>query len=132
MSAALFTFVVSAIGGSGPNATSVFFTKTPNNVRPWAWIPNNVATNLAPGMQITVTQVSWGKQTDTYRDNGQQVALKVPRCQVFLGGDIIIDAPEQSLLPEAKFQITEAAARYRDTYIASREKEAVVDGDEPI
>lgn len=114
---------ISGIGGSGDNATAVSFGKTEEGVRLWAWVPNAKAEELAPGMKVTVEVTSAGPVETSYTDKETQkeIALKVPRQQLWLGGDILADAPEQDPLPEAKWQVTDAAKAYREAYLAKRQ-----------
>lgn len=112
---------IAAINGSGPKATAVNFVKTDDGHRPWAWVANDIAAQLAPGMVLRVETVSTGKVETAYTNkDGQQVDLKVPKVQLFLGGLIEIDAPEQEPLPEATFVVSPAAAEYRKAYLAKR------------
>lgn len=121
---------ISAISGSGPKATAVMFVKSPEGVRPWAWVPNAVAAGLVPGMVLTVESVSTGKVETTFERNGQVETLKVPRQQLFLGGSIVIDAPDSEPLPEATFTVSDAAAAYREAYLAKRATPAIPGAEE--
>lgn len=113
---------IAAIGGKGPKATNVAFLKNEAGVREWAWVPNNIAEMLAPGMRLVVEAVSVGKVEETYtdRNTGEVVPLKVPKVQLFLGGEITVDAPEQEPLPEAQWKVSDAAAAYREAYRAKQ------------
>lgn len=116
---------IAAIGGKGPKATSVAFGKTEDGVRQWAWVPNSVAEKLAPGMTVIVEAVSVGKVEKTYTDKvtKTEVALKVPKQQLFLGGEITVDAPDAEPLPEAQWKVSDAATAYREAYHAKRQAE---------
>lgn len=109
---------IAAIGGSGPKATAVNFTKTEEGQRPWAWVPNAVAADLVPGMVLTVESVSTGKVETTYVKDGVTVDLKVPKVQLFLGGQITVDAPDSEPVPEATFVVSDQARAYREAYLA--------------
>jgi hypothetical protein len=97
------TFSIAAIGGRGPKSTAVNFLKSEQGVRLWAWIPNDIASRLRPGMTIAAEQVSFGRTETGYEDkSGSIVELKVPKRQVFFGGNLVIGAPEsESLAPIA-------------------------------
>lgn len=122
---------IAAIGGKGPKATSVSFTKTEDGIRQWAWVPNDVAATLAPGMTVIVEVTSMGPVETCYTDKvtKTEVALKVPKQQLWLGGDILADAPEQEPVPEAKWHVTEAAKAYLEAYRAKQQaKQATSEG----
>lgn len=121
---------IAAIGGSGPKATAVQFVKTDDGVRPWAWLPNDLAALLAPGMLLNVEHVSTGKTETAYTDKaGNTVELKVPRMQLFLGGTIEVDAPEAEPVPEITVKVSDKAAAYREAYLAKQAKQAPSDED---
>jgi hypothetical protein len=110
---------IAAIGGHGPRATAVNFVKV-DGVRPWAWVSNDIAAQLAPGMVLRVERVSEGSVQSSYTKDGIEVELKVPKVQLFLGGTIEVDAPEAEPLPEATFVVSDAAAKYRAAYAAKQ------------
>ena len=127
------TLIIAGINNPGPKATAVSFVKSDNGTRPWAWVSNSVAAQLAPGMRLIVPAVSEGKIETSYTDkNGNIVDLKVPKVQLFLGGDISVDAPEAEELPEASFTATDAAAEYLKSYLAKRAGAAAPPADEPF
>lgn len=122
---------IAAIGGHGPKATAVSFVKDDNGHRPWAWLPNDLASQLAPGMLLNVEHVSTGKTETVYTDKaGNTVELKVPRVQLFLGGTVEVDAPEADPVPEITVKVSDAAAKYREAYMAKRAAEATSSSDQ--
>jgi hypothetical protein len=120
-------FSIAGISNPGPKSTAVSFTKDEAGNRPWVWIANEVAAGLVPGMIVTAEKVSTGKVQTTYTKNGVEMALKVPKIQLFLGGQVAIDPPEQEVLPEATFVVSDAAKAYREAYLAKAK--AVVEDD---
>lgn len=106
--------VVAGIGGSGKKATAVNLLKDAQGVREWCWLPNEYAINLRAGSVLMVDSVSRSSKLETtYTDNtGNAVVLKVPKRQVFLGGNLVIQAPESDPLPELVVTVTDEAVIY--------------------
>lgn len=124
---------IAAIGGSGPKATAINFLKTEEGVRQWAWMSNDIASRLRPGMVLTVEQVSTGKTETTYIANGVQVDLKVPKQQLFLGGHITVAKPDAEPLAPVTVTFADDAATYAAAYDAKKAAPAAeADGDEPF
>lgn len=126
---------ISGVGGSGPKATVVSFTVNEANERPWAWIPNNVAEKLRPGMRLAVESISRGK-VETHRSDDPTVALVRPKVQIFLhcapGEKIRVLKPEQApVATEDDFVFEDDTDGYADRYDAKRD-DRPVDGDEPF
>jgi len=126
--------IISDFGGSGPKATAVLFVKDEQGRRPWAWVSNEEAAQMAPGMILRAEHVSTWKVETSYIKDGQEIALKVPRIQLSLGGTIEVDAPEADLVPEATFVVSDKAAAYKQAYLAKQAKKAptVEDFDQPL
>lgn len=120
MSTSTHNFSVAAIGGSGPRATAVNFVKTDDGIRLWAWIANEDASELVPGMIVRAEQASFGPVETSYERNGVVTELKVPRKQVFLGGAITFDEPESEPLAPMTVTVTDKAKAYRKAYLAKR------------
>lgn len=120
MSHSTHNFSVAAVGGSGPKSTAINFVKTTDGVRLWAWIANEKAAELVPGMLVRAEQVSFGKTETTYEKDGQVFELKVPRQQVFLGGSVTFDAPESEPMAEIEVTVTDKARAYREAYLAKK------------
>lgn len=106
--------VVAGVGGIGPKSTAVNFLKDASGVREWAWLPNAVATQVRAGTVILAETVSRSSKVETtYTDkSGAVVALKVPKRQVFLGGKVVVTAPESEPLPAAEFSVSDEARVY--------------------
>lgn len=124
-------FIVAFVGGHGVKSTSVSFLKDQNGVRLWAWIDNSTAMSIRAGSVVSADahRLSSVKET-SYLKEGVVTDLKVPRRQVFLGGNVVVDAPEQDPLPPVVAKVTDEAKVY-----ASRvdSKVIVVEGsDEPF
>jgi hypothetical protein len=110
--------VVSGINSPGPKATSVSFL-TRDGVREWAWLPNQMAVALRPGMTLLVEAVQpASKVQTTYTDmaTGLLVELKVPKRQLFLGGNITVEAPAQEPLKPVTFVVTDEAVKYAHNF----------------
>jgi len=114
------TFTISAIGGSGPKATAINFTKTEDGIRLWAWMPNAVAGKLRPGMTITAEQIGFGATETTYEKAGVVTELKVPRRQLFLGGSIVVGKPESEPMEPMAISFADEAEAYAKAYDAKR------------
>lgn len=112
---------IAAIGGSGPKATVISFVKSDDGVRPWAWLPNEIAASLVPGMRLAVAQVGNGKVEETYTDrNNQVIPLKVPKQQLFLGGNIEVLPPDQPIMEPVTVVFSDQAKAYADAYRAKQ------------
>lgn len=105
--------IVAGVGGVGPKSTNVSFV-TRDGVREWAWIGNPLASSLRAGMVLLVEQVQpANKVQSTYiGPDGVEVELKVPKRQLFLGGNIIVEAPEQTPLLPVTFVVTDEAIKF--------------------
>lgn len=105
--------VVAGVNNSGPKATSVSFL-TRDGVREWAWLANPLASSLRAGMVLLVEQVQpANKVQSTYiNSDGVEVELKVPKRQLFLGGNITVEAPEQTPLLPVTFVVTDEAIKF--------------------
>lgn len=106
--------VVAGIGGSGAKATAVNFIKDAAGVREWAWLPLAEASQVRAGTVIFAETVSRSRTVETtYTDkHGAVVDLKVPKRQIFLGGRIVITAPESEPLAPCDFVVTDEAKVY--------------------
>ena len=124
------SFTIAAIGGSGPKATAVNFLKTEDGVRLWAWMTNDVASRMRPGMTIVAEQASFGKTETTYERNGLVTELKVPKTQVFLGGNVVVAAPASEPIAPLAVSFEDGADAYIKAYDS---KKVVVDSvDDPF
>jgi len=105
--------VVAGVGGVGPKSTNVAFV-TRDGVREWAWIGNPLAVSLRAGMVLLVEQVQPANkvQTTYINSEGVEVELKVPKRQLFLGGNITVEAPEQTPLLPVTFVVTDEAIKF--------------------
>lgn len=107
--------VVAGVSNAGPKSTAVNFLKDASGVREWAWLPNAVATQVRAGTVIFADAVSRSSKVETnYTDQktGLVVALKVPKRQLFLGGKVVVTAPESEPLPTAEFSVSDEAKVY--------------------
>jgi len=107
--------VVAGVNNPGPKATAVNFLKDANGVREWAWLPNAIASQVRAGTVVIAGAISESSKVETtYTDQktGVVVALKVPKRQLFLGGAIVVTAPESDPLPAADFTVTDEAKVY--------------------
>jgi hypothetical protein len=111
---------IAAIGGTGPKATVISFVKDENGNRPWAWMPNETAAMLVPGMRLAIAQVDSGKIATTYTKDGVEVALKVPKVQLFLGGTIEVLPPDQPELAPLTVVFSDQARAYAEAYRAKQ------------
>lgn len=123
-------FTIAGISGSGPKATSVSFLRDADGVRQWTWLPNDVAARLRPGMTVTVEEVSTGRVETSYEKDGQQVALKTPKQQVFLYGQISFGKPVEGDRTPPTFSFDEDATVYAATYDAKHH--GVQEGEDPF
>ena len=123
------SFTIAAIGGSGPKATAVNFLKTEDGVRLWAWMSNDIARALRPGMTVVAEQASFGKVESTYEKAGVVTELKVPKAQVFLGGSVIIRKPETEALAPLSVTFEDGVEDYARAYDAKKAS-PVIDDDE--
>jgi len=105
--------IVAGVGGVGPKSTNVSFV-TRDGVREWAWVGNPLASSLRAGMVLLVEQVQpANKVQSTYiNSEGVEVELKVPKRQLFLGGNITVEAPEQQPLLPVTFVVTDEAIKF--------------------
>jgi len=105
--------VVAGVGGVGPKSTNVAFV-TRDGVREWAWIGNPLAVSLRAGMVLLVEQVQPANkvQTTYINSEGVEVEMKVPKRQLFLGGNITVEAPEQTPLLPVTFVVTDEAIKF--------------------
>lgn len=113
---------IAAIGGVGPKSTAILFVKDDDGVRPWAWLPNDIAANLVAGMRLDVAQVGTGKVEETYTDRKTKevVALKVPKVQLFLGGNIEVLPPDQPVMEPITVVFSDQAKAYAEAYRAKQ------------
>lgn len=113
---------IAAVGGSGPKATVISFVKNDDGIRPWAWLPNEVAASLVPGMRLSVAQVGTGKVEETYtdRNTSEVIPLKVPKQQLFLGGNIEVLPPDQPVMEPVTVVFSDQAKAYADAYRAKQ------------
>lgn len=112
------SFTIAAIGGSGPKATAVNFLKTEDGVRLWAWMANDIAKVLRPGMTVVAEQASFGKVETTYEKAGVITELKVPKAQVFLGGQVVVKKPEAEALAPTTVVFEDGLEDYIKAYDA--------------
>lgn len=112
------SFTIAAIGGSGPKSTAVNFLKNEDGIRLWAWVSNDVASRLRPGMSIVADQASFGRVETTYEKAGVVTELKVPKAQVFFGGSVTVTKPESESLAPANFVFEDGVADYAQAYDA--------------
>jgi hypothetical protein len=125
------SFTIAAIGGSGPKATAVNFVKTEDGVRLWAWMSNDVASRLRPGMSIVAEQASFGRVETSYEKDGVVTELKVPKAQVFFGGSVTVAKPASEPLAPATFVFEDGVADYAQAYDAKNSL-SVIDDNEPF
>jgi hypothetical protein len=125
------SFTIAAIGGSGPKATAVNFVKTEDGVRLWAWMSNDVASRLRPGMSIVAEQASFGRVETSYEKDGVVTELKVPKTQVFFGGSVTVAKPASEPLAPATFVFEDGVADYAQAYDAKNSL-SVIDDNEPF
>jgi hypothetical protein len=105
--------VVAGVGGVGPNATAINFQKDADGVREWGWVPNEIAADVRAGTVVYALVSRSSKVETTYTDKtGQVVALKVPKRQLFFGGETEVDAPESVPLPPTTWKVTDKAKVY--------------------
>jgi len=123
--------VVAGIGGSGAKATAVNFIKDASGVREWAWLPNAIASQVRAGTVILAETVSRSSKVETtYTDKtGAVVDLKVPKRQVFLGGKVVVTAPESEPLAPCDFTVTDEAKVYASRVDAKSVGAATAEGD---
>ena len=116
------TLIIAFIANtSGPKATAITFLKTEDNVSQWAWIDNSVAAKLRPGMRLTVAEVGTARVQTQYEDkSGTMVALKVPKQQLFLGGNITVELPDTEPVTPATWSFGDDIVKYADNYDAKR------------
>ena len=110
------SFIVSAIGGSGPKATAINFVKTEDGIRLWAWVANDTASRIRPGMRVVAEEASFGKVETTYLKAGVVEELNVPKRQVFLGGTLDIKKPETQLLAPVSVKFEDGCDEYAAAY----------------
>ena len=110
------SFIVSAIGGSGPKATAIKFVKNEDNIGLWAWVANDTASRIRPGMSIVAEQASFGKVETTFLKAGVIEELKVPKRQVFLGGTLVIKKPETQPLAPLSVTFEDGCDEYAAAY----------------
>jgi len=112
----LTTFIVAGIGGSGAKATAINFKKTEDNIGLWAWVANDTASRIRPGMSIVAEQVSFGKVETHYEKAGVVTELKVPKRQVFFGGALTIKKPESQPLAPVSVNFEDGCDEYAAAY----------------
>ncbi len=103
---------VSSLGHRGPKSTRVNFGPLyQDTVRLWAWIPNDVADNLAEGLQVigNFSIRPNGEVQSSYEKDGESMALRQPVQQVWLNGDFVFTAPDQG---SATFKVDDQAQAY--------------------
>lgn len=110
------SFIVSAIGGSGPKATAINFVKTEDGIRLWAWVANDTASRIRPGMRVVAEEASFGKVETTFLKAGVIEELNVPKRQVFLGGTLEIKKPETQLLAPVSVKFEDGCDEYAAAY----------------
>lgn len=123
------TLIIAFIANtSGPKATAITFLKTEGNISQWAWVDNSVAARLRPGMKLVVGEVGTAKVQTQYEDkSGNMVDLKVPKQQLFLGGNITVELPDTQPVAPATWSFGDDLSSYSDYYDAKRT--AVVKGE---
>jgi len=124
-----YQFTIAAIGGSGPKSTAVNFLKNEEGIRLWAWMSNDIASRLRPGMTLVVEQASVGKTETTYEKNGVVTDLKVPKAQVFLGGAISVRKPESEPLAPITVVFEDDCDAYAEAYDKKKNAPVTEDGD---
>lgn len=121
---------IADVGYQGPKSTKVSFVIDDNGVRPWAWVDNGTAAQLARGMVMHAEHVGTSKVETSYLKDGVEVELKFPRMQLFLGGTIEVKGPESEPLPKATFVISDEAKAYREAYMAKHAGNAAPSSDQ--
>lgn len=124
------SFTIAAIGGSGPKATAVNFLKNEDGVRIWTWMANDIAKVLRPGMTVVAEQASFGRVETTYEKAGVITELKVPKVQVFLGGQVVVRKPEAEALAPTKVVFEDGLEDYIKSYDAKNARPTIVIDDE--
>jgi hypothetical protein len=124
--------VVAGIGGHGTKAIAINFLKDANGVREWAWLPLAYAPFVRAGTVLVAETVSRSSKLETtYTDkvSGAVVALKVPKRQLFLGGKVVISAPESEPLAPLTVEVTDDAKVYASRVDAKSVGAATAEGD---
>ena len=122
--------VVAGVGGSGKTSTAINFLKDASGVREWAWLPNAIASQVRAGTVILVETVSRSSKLETtYTDKtGAVVDLKVPKRQLFFGGEVVVTAPESEPLAPCVFTVTDEAKVYASRVDAKSVGAATAEG----
>lgn len=129
MSESLTTYV-RGVSAPGPKAKSVSLG-IHEGVALWTWMAADAV--VAPGMTFSCESVSFGKVQTSYTKDGVEVALKVPKRQVFLYAKAVLDAPEQEAVV-TDVEVTDAAREYAERFAKAqaRTEDPDQDGDEPF
>lgn len=129
-------FSVSGLNNPGPKSTAVSFLKNDDGIRHWAWVANNDAARIRPGMTVTLTVTGFGKVESDYTDKtGALVVLKTPKQQVFYTGAPKVEAPASEPIVIEPAEFADGVDTYAAAYDAKRNgtvPAAVADGDEPF
>jgi len=130
MSESLTTYV-RGVSAPGPNAKAVSLGVTEDGVALWTWMAADAV--VVPGMTFSCESVSFGKVQTSYTKDGVEVALKVPKRQVFLYAKAVLDAPEQEAVV-TEVEVTDAAREYAERFAKAqaRTEDPDQDGDEPF
>lgn len=127
------TFAVVGINGSGSKSTAVGLRSLDESdeMRYWAWFQNAVAATMCVGMRVTFDTASLGKVQTVYTDKaGYIIELKVPKRQVFWGGNAHIDAPNAETLPAQTVTMSDEARKFAENMRAKQTRDAQVEGDD--
>jgi len=108
MSENLVTYV-RGVSAPGPKSKAVSLGVDAEGVALWTWMAKDAV--VVPGMTFSCESVSFGEVQETYAKDGQEVALKRPKRQVFCHTIPVVDAPEaQEVVTEVI--VTDAALEF--------------------
>lgn len=126
MSESLTTYV-RGVSAPGPKAKAVSLG-IHEGVALWTWMAADAI--VAPGMTFSCESVSFGKVQTSYTDaKGAEVALKVPKRQVFLYAKAVLDAPEQEAVV-TDVEVTDAAREYAERFAKAQARTEDTDQDD--
>lgn len=91
MSENLVTYV-RGVSAPGPKSKAVSLGVDAEGVALWTWMAKDAV--VVPGMTFSCESVSFGEVQETYTKDGQEVALKRPKRQVFCHAVAVLGAPE--------------------------------------
>lgn len=123
---------VRGVSAPGPKSKAVSLGKVVEGgveIALWTWMAKD--TVVVPGMTFSCENVSLGELQTSYTKDGVEVALKIPKRQVFCHAAAVLGAPEaQEVVSEV--QVTPEALEFAQRVLAKAEAEATDDGEEPF